>query len=630
MPSLIGNKPNQVPTNGDLGRLAFMDNLDSFTSKTVMDTDITNIAPSLNLDFANSKVLDPRITFTRASTATFYNGISSAVAEQNLFLYSQAIGTGGWGGLVGITSALNTTVAPDGTTTASTITASGGTSIRELSQGGLTVTSSVGKTISVYAKAGTNNFIQFIYGGDGNAYANFNVSTGALGTVGSAATASIVDAGNGWYRCIMVTASTAATSPSILLISSATAARAESNTLTTTVFLWGAQIEYRQAVTAYTPTTTAAVTNYIPTLSTAAAGVARFDHNPITGESLGLLIEEQRVNLATYSEDANTYFSYKENTTVSSNTAVSPDGTVTADTAVPASGTSAKLIAKLGITFSAQPYTTSIYAKANGYSWLSFGLYDGAAAYHSWFNLDNGTVGTSQTGNTASIQSVGNGWYRCIVTRTLPSTSSGQDRIHIVNADNTSSFNANGFSGILLWGHQLEAGSFATSYIPTVASQVTRSPDAASMTGTNFSSWYNPAEGSIFTLFNTLGTLGSQRYSLGISDGTSSNRILQYLGTNSTNAIVVTNGLSSATLTSAIVNNTLTRTMLSYSTNNINLLSNGGVASTTSTGNIPSVNRAFIGANETVGTSDFINGHIRKISYYPRRLPNSELVEMTA
>ena len=311
------------------------------------------VRPSLLLDFANTKQLDPRITFSRPTTARYYDEKSTVLAEQNLFIQSQSIGISGWG-LAGVTATLNTTVAPDGNTTASTITASGGTSVRTVSQGGLTATSSVGKTISVYAKAGTNNFIQFIYGGDGNAYANFNISTGALGTVGSNATASITASTNGFYRCVMTTASTTAAEPSIVLISSATAARAESNTLTTTVFLWGAQIEYRQTATALTPTTTAAITNYIPVLLTQQANESRFDHNPVTRESLGLLIEEQRTNLLTYSSDFSNAAWTKARATVTSNTIVSSDGLITGNLAI-ANATGAGSYAYQTNTLSAVP-----------------------------------------------------------------------------------------------------------------------------------------------------------------------------------------------------------------------------------------------------------------------------------
>jgi hypothetical protein len=99
-----------------------------------------NVRPSLLLDFANSQQLDSRITFSRSTTAPYYDGKTSVLAEQNLLLQSQQIGTSGWG-LVNVTTTLNTTVAPDGTTTASTVTGTGGASaLIKRCQPGTTVT----------------------------------------------------------------------------------------------------------------------------------------------------------------------------------------------------------------------------------------------------------------------------------------------------------------------------------------------------------------------------------------------------------------------------------------------------------------------------------------------------------
>jgi len=71
MASLIGSKPNQVSVNGDLGKLAFMDIVDTVSNNPYYDTAISDVQPTLNLDFVNSKVVDPRITFARSTTATY-------------------------------------------------------------------------------------------------------------------------------------------------------------------------------------------------------------------------------------------------------------------------------------------------------------------------------------------------------------------------------------------------------------------------------------------------------------------------------------------------------------------------------------------------------------------------------
>ena len=208
------------------------------------------ISPSLSLDFAAVQALDPRITYTRASTATYY-GTETAKAEENLLLQSQDFTTT-WTN-TGTTDTANTSVAPDGTTTADTLTENPSGSGQAAISQNISFTAGLPYTFSIFVKQGTATFVQLLVGATpfgSNAYANFNVTTGsgAVGTVGSSATASIVDAGNGWFRCIITATatSTASGSAQINIIESATDARAPSITLDGgTILLWGAQVEQR-------------------------------------------------------------------------------------------------------------------------------------------------------------------------------------------------------------------------------------------------------------------------------------------------------------------------------------------------------------------------------------------------
>ena len=83
-----------------------------------------SIQPSLNLDFANAKTLDPRITFTRSTTGTYYDGKTVAKAEENLATYSEDFTQVASWGATDTSVSGNTTTAPNGTSTADTLTAS--------------------------------------------------------------------------------------------------------------------------------------------------------------------------------------------------------------------------------------------------------------------------------------------------------------------------------------------------------------------------------------------------------------------------------------------------------------------------------------------------------------------------
>jgi hypothetical protein len=581
-----------------------------------------SIAPSLQLNFAQTEQLDPRITFSRPTTATYYNATTSAIAEQNLFTRSQEFDSADWGKTATSVTA-NSTVAPDGTTTADTVTADGttGSKLISASNMGAGAAPATARTVSVYAKAGTNNYLQIYFSGDGTPWADFDLSLGTVGSTGSNQTASIVSVGSGWYRCILYTASTTATTCNFAIVSSSSAARAESNSLATTVILWGAQLEQRSTVTAYTATTTAAITNYIPVLLTQQANEARFDHNPTTRESLGLLIEEQRTNLVTYSSAFDNASWVKSNATIATAQTIAPDGTQTAQQFIPNNGATIGAGTNLykQITLAAGSTATTIYAKAKELT--AFTLQDGSGNGGN-FNLSAGTA-TNVGGGVASITAVGNGWYRCIAT---VASSITNPYVFFYPSSGT----ANGYNGIYIWGAQLEAGAFPTSYIPTVASQVTRSADSASMTGTNFSSWYNQSEGSVYCegFIPTNADEASGNYYFAISDGTTANSI-HIADVNGTVAQVIAGGTTQFNVTVGSEPTTFAKLSLAYKTNDFIACVNATLSSADTSGTLPIVDRLLIGVRGDNPTSFRLNGTIKKLAYYPIRVTNTQLQSLT-
>ena len=601
-----------------------------------------NLQPSLLLDFANVKKLDPRITFSRASTGRVYDGRSVAKAEENLLVRSEDFTvTASWAN-TGTTDTANTDVAPDGTTTADTLTAlndsvSGNARIEQETP----VVNGLPYTFSVFVKNGTIDYVQLFYPSSrfgANAYANFDLTgSGALGTVGASATATITASTNGFFRIsITATCTSSGTGSSLIqMIDSPTAARAASITRTgQTAILWGAQLEQRSAVTAYTATTTQPITNYIPALQTAAAGQARFDHNG--AESLGLLIEEQRTNLLTYSEEFNDASWNKNNLTVSANIAVSPSGALTADQLVEDAADTNKHIRAINTSLtSGTAVTFSCYIKPSNCDAIAFreGLVSGDAVTYKFSTGTQTSQGTRFSGITAT--SVGNGWFRLSAVFTPTSNATHQFRVHLLgnNYDqstnpsvSTYTYTGNGYSGIFIWGAQLEAGAFPTSYIPTTSASVTRSADAASMTGANFSSWYRADEGTMYAEFVRATTSTVARV-LQVDDGTSSNRI--YIGGGTTGTLVaVVGGTSAAGITSnTIAANQNVKVAGAYKVDNFAVSTSGAAVGTDTSGAIPVVTTARIGVNES--GNPYLNGTIKKLSFYPVRCTDAQLIALT-
>jgi hypothetical protein len=249
---------------------------------------------ALDLDWATDRSLPaaygPTPSFSRASTGTFFNSSGTLttaavnaprfdhvydgtnwvskgllIEEQrtNINLYSEQFNNAAYSINQGVVTA-NQASSPDGNTTAENLTASSGT-VNPYVYMALTTANSSVYTFSIYVKKNTHDFVQVVLNGVANGFANFNISSGVVGTLGAggSATSSIVNVGNGWYRCV-VTYTTASTSGNgfINLIGSATAGRGATFTAagTESVYLWGQQLELGSFPTSYIPTTTAAVT----------------------------------------------------------------------------------------------------------------------------------------------------------------------------------------------------------------------------------------------------------------------------------------------------------------------------------------------------------------------------------
>jgi len=358
-------------------------------------------------------------------------------------------------------------------------------------------------------------------------------------------------------------------------------------------------------------------------IRTAATNEPRFDHNPATGESLGLLIEEQRTNLLTYSEQFDNAYWGKDGTAVTPNAATAPDGTLTAGLLYTITSGIASVYSNLG-TVSSAFYTTTVYLKSAGFTWAS--VYGPQGNISAFFNLIAGTVGTVGAGLTASISSVGNGWYRCSVTQTATYAS-----FYVLPADanGTLTSTASGTSGIFIWGAQLEQGSFPTSYIPTTTAAVTRATDAASITGANFSSWYNQSAGAIFMDYKRSLYVGNG-YPIPwiIRDSVPGNYINGILIYGEAGNIYDRLGGTNIETTPAVtLPNPLGRTdknVATFTNGSLNMAINGTLGTESSSKIYPlgSVNRFIF--SPVMGGFTF-----KRLTYWPARLPNPILRRLT-
>jgi hypothetical protein len=562
-----------------------------------IQSNFPSIRPSLLLDFANSKRLDPRVTFTRASTATYYDGVTTAKAEENLLLRSQDY-SATWT-VTNLTPVTGKT-APDATSTATEMTAGAANA---------TITQ------SVTAIAADYTFSVWIRRVTGTGNVDISAHSG-----GTWVTQTISGT---WARYTVTQTLTAgARTPGIRVVTSGDA-----------IEIWGAQIEQRSAATAYTATTTQAITNYVPRLLTAAAGVARFDHNPVTGESLGLLIEQSRVNLALRSQEFGTTWTTTRGT-ITADTAIAPDGTLTADKIRDTTDNDTHFTSQT-FTGTAAAYTFSVFAKAGSRSFIALRLFNGTSQVGlAYYNLGTGATGTVTAG-TATITNVGNGWYRCGLTATLAASASCAADIYLASADNTNSYAGNGYSGAFLWGAQVELAPSPSSYIATAGSTVTRQIDAATMTGSNLSSWFNLSEGTLYgEAAGRIPDAGDTTMLAGFDNGSFAQRIhFAFAGATTQAArfqsFVNSVGQADIVQAGAITPNQFVRIGAVYKVNDFALYSAGTLVGTDTSGTVPTFITVFNIGSRLAGTNAFLNGTIRKLAYYPTRLTNAQLSAIT-
>ena len=368
-------------------------------------------------------------------------------------------------------------------------------------------------------------------------------------------------------------------------------------------------------------------------LTTAAINGPRFDHvyNGSSWVSKGLLIEEARTNNLLQSNSFSTVWTALDGVAVA-NSGTSPDGTNNAwklnelATSTPNHGIYQGPIGVAG----AVPSTLSVYAKMGERNWMQIAPYDGSANYFTWFDLSNGTVGTNPAGNTATITPVGNGWYRCSVSR---SSNSLYHQIFSANGDNNGSYSGEVGKGIYIYGAQLEAGSFPTSYIPTTSATVTRSADVCQITGGDFSGFYNQTEGSLAVEYDQIKPLNIGTV-VNFNDGGTSNAMWDYasegtyLGNDYGSSFYIRSG---GTFTVENPNYPIGLGQQKYSvgfkSNDFAMSYLGRTVQTDATVTIPTVNQMGIGKPLFVGYP--FSGHIARLRYFNTRLLNSQLVALS-
>jgi len=338
-------------------------------------------------------------------------------------------------------------------------------------------------------------------------------------------------------------------------------------------------------------------------IQSAAINTPRFDHDPVTLACKGLLIEEQRTNLCLRSEEFNVSPWIKNAAiTVTANAQIAPDGTLTADT-VDNSTAGANFLAQDVNVTAGTSYVFSFYAKkGTGSSFIA--------------RIRNQTNATIFLLLDYSSQVTTSAWTRVSIPFTAP-VGCTVVQLRIRNDD--------GVGSVHLWGAQLEAGSFPTSYIPTTSTAAPRSADVCSITGADFTSFWNPSEGTLFASGITQGYLAMA------SSGANANQIAIFRNPSPLymRFDVAVGGSYGAQINgSTIIGDSYNKIAGAYATNNVRAAFNGVLGTQDTTVTIPLNLTTLNIGSQSLGVAPH-NGHITHIQYFKKRLPNAKLQSIT-
>jgi hypothetical protein len=540
------------------------------------------------------------LVVTRATTATRVNSAGLVeVVPVNLLQYSEQFDNAAWV-KAGVNITPNTTIAPNGTLTADTLNAS-----IELYQTIPAITNTT-YTISLWVKLLTATNLCLVVN-----------NAAAWNTIGGES----FDATDGLNTSTWTRISYTFTTPSTLpvgVVNFHIGANSETGLTQSAgnVYIWGAQVVEGSTAKSYYPTTTR-------------LNIPRLDYT--NGSCPSILVEPQRTNLALRSEEFNNAYWTTLDATVTANNTNSPSGNSTADQlAGNGNGTLVRLSSSIIAGTLNATYTASCFFKkgTNNFVLFQAAVLGATGVTFAYVDLVNGT--SPQSGVT--IKNYGNDWYRVSFTFTLGAIFANIDlRIFPTPSTTTTTFPTNADAlnkSVYIYGAQLEAGSYATSYIPTTSASVTRNADVISKTG--ISSLIGQTEGVLLFDFKYTQLDSNGLIPITIGQNSSNHAYFYIDGNESISFDFIYSGSDVVNISTAsgfAVKGQRYKIAFAYKQNDFVLYINGVQIGTDNSGLIPSFSELNFGYPYAIGYS--YPNSINLTALWKTRLTNAELAQLT-
>jgi hypothetical protein len=463
----------------------------------------------------------------------------------------------------------------------------------------------------------------------------FDLQNGVLGS-SSIGSGKIENYGNDWFRCTYIFTQTGTTGRTNIRIATANGVSSYLGNGTSGVYVWGAMLQEGNVATEYIPTVASIRTKFagITQDGSSASNIPRLDYTNSSCPSI--LVEPQRTNLVLRSNElTNVYYDTSGATIAQSSTDFlnGEKAFLLGETSLNSQhfiSTISTLPQVIGTT-----YTYSCYLKKGSGS-AAPDIVRLRAFYgenFANFNISTGQVlSTSSQLTSASITSISNGYYRCSITWVGVTASSTYAVIYLINNTNnlnlSVSYVGNVNANVFVAGWQYEVGANATSYIPTVASTVTRNADVISKTG--ISSLIGQTEGTLYAEVNVNNWTNLSRI-FSISDGTSTNRIMTLFNTSNRFRVIIDNlgGAAQADISSSSLSNGIHKIAVGYKANDVVFYVDGVLVGSDTSATIPTCSAVYLGKIETSASSNFLDDRINSAILFKTRLTNAELATLT-